>query len=92
LFPESRDIILKAVCPHLSLDKAVILKSDTEIKLTAFTNHEAVISMDGQVEESLQNGEEITVTLSPKVTRFIRLKPEGNFYNTLTSKLKGKSI
>jgi NAD+ kinase len=92
LFPESRDIILKAVCPHLSLDKAVVLKSDTEIKLTAFTNHEAVISMDGQVEESLQNGEEITVTLSPKVTRFVRLKPEGNFYNTLTSKLKGKSI
>ena len=92
LFPESKEIILKAVCPHLSLDKAIILKPDTRIALKTMTNHDAVISMDGQVEEQLQSGEVVNISLSPIVTRLIRLRPGGMFYKTLTSKLKGKSI
>ncbi len=92
LFPESKEMILKAVCPHLSLDKAILLKPDTKITLKTMTNHDAVISMDGQVEEQLKNGEVVTITLSPRVTRFIRLKPVDTFYKTLTLKLRGKSI
>ncbi len=92
LFPESKEMVLKAVCPHLSLDKAIILKPDTRITMKTMTNHDAVISMDGQVEDQLKNGEVVTITLSPRVTRFIRLKSADNFYKTLTSKLKGKSI
>jgi NAD+ kinase len=92
LYPESRDILLKAVCPHLSLDKALVVASGCKIKLKVHTNHEAVISMDGQVEEQLSNEDEITVMLSKNVSRFMRLRPRGTFYTTLVSKLKGKSI
>jgi len=92
MYPESRDIILKAVCPHLNMDKALILKPDTRIKMKVFTNHDAVISMDGQVEETLSNESEIEVTLSPHVSKFIRLRPGSAFHTTLVSKLKGKSI
>ena len=76
----------------MSLDKAIILKPDTRIALKTMTNHDAVISMDGQVEEQLQSGEVVNISLSPIVTRLIRLRPGGMFYKTLTSKLKGKSI
>jgi len=92
LYPESRDIILKAVCPHLSLDKALVLSPETKVSLRVHTNHEAVVSMDGQVEEPLGNGDGVVVSLSPHVTRFTRLRPRSDFYSTLTTKLKGKSL
>jgi NAD+ kinase len=92
LHPESRDIILKAVCPHLSMDKAVVLAPASNVRLKVFTNHGAVVSMDGQVEEPLNTEDEIEVSLSPNVTKFIRLRPKGEFYSTLVSKLKGKSL
>lgn len=91
LYPESRQILLKAVCPHLNMDKALVLKPDTKIKLKIFTNHDAVISMDGQVEDKLVNEDEIEVSLSPNVSKFIRLRPQSNFYTSLVSKLMGKS-
>ncbi|MGA2158308.1 MAG: NAD(+)/NADH kinase [Dehalococcoidia bacterium] len=92
LHPESRDLILKAVCPHLSMDKAVILAPASTVRLKVFTNHGAVVSMDGQVEEPLNTEDEIEVSLSPNVTKFIRLRPKSEFYSTLVSKLKGKSL
>jgi NAD+ kinase len=92
IYPESRDMILKAVCPHLSMDKALVLAPDSVVKLKVSTNHEAVISMDGQVEEPLKSGDEIEVALSKNISKFIRLRPRSMFYTTLVSKLKGRSI
>lgn len=92
LFPESKEMVLKAVCPHLSMDKALVLARDTEITLQVMTNHDAVISVDGQVEESLRNGEQVSIKRSEHVTRFIRLRPAGAFYASLTAKLRGKTL
>jgi NAD+ kinase len=92
LYPESRAVILKAVCPHLNMDKALILAPGSRINLKVFTNHDAVICMDGQVEDNLADGDEIEVTLSPNVTKLVRLRPQGAFYTSLVSKLKGKSL
>lgn len=92
IYPESKDMILKAVCPHLNMDKALVVASGANIKLKVMTNHEAIICMDGQVEEVLVNGEEVTVSLSPHVTRFARLRPRSMFYTTLVTKLRGKYL
>jgi NAD+ kinase len=92
MYPESKDIIVKAVCPHLSMDKALVLSPGTAVKMKVFTNNEAIVSMDGQVDKPLKDGDEVTVRLSKNVTKFIRLRPKGTFYTTLVSKLKGKSI
>jgi NAD+ kinase len=92
VYPESKAVILKAVCPHLNMDKALILAPESVIRLKVFTNSDAVISMDGQVERPLENEDEIEVSLSPHVTRFIRLRPRSAFYTSLVSKLKGKSL
>ncbi|MFA5079005.1 MAG: NAD(+)/NADH kinase [Dehalococcoidia bacterium] len=92
LYPESHDIMMKAVCPHLNMDKAIVLAPSTRITLKAFTNHEAMISMDGQVEEMLKSGDQVEVCLAEQTSRFLRLRPRGSFYSTLVSKLKGKSL
>jgi NAD+ kinase len=90
LYPGSRDIIIKAVCPHLNMDKALVVAGSSKIKLRTLTKHQAVVSMDGQVEQPLEDGDEVTVSLSEHVTRFIRLREPNAFYTTLVSKLKGK--
>jgi len=92
VYPESRDMLMKAVCPHLNMDKTIMMAPSTRIALKAFTNHEAMISMDGQVEEQLKNGDEVEVSLAEQTSRFLRLRPRGSFYRTLVSKLKGKSL
>lgn len=92
IYPESKDIVLKAVCPHLNMDKALVLSSGSKIKLKVQTVHEAIISMDGQVEEILGDGGEVSVSLSPHVTRFVRLRPRSVFYTSLVTKLKGKPL
>ena len=92
LYPESRDIIMKAVCPHLNLDKAIVLAPSTTLKLKVFTNHDAVISMDGQVEEQLKSGDLVEVCLAEPTVRFLRLRSRDSFYQTLVSKLKGKTL
>jgi len=92
MYPESRDIIMKAVCPHLNMDKAIVLSPSTKITLKVFTNHEAIVCMDGQVEETLQNGTEIEVSITEKTTKFLRLRDKNSFYRTLTAKLNRKSL
>jgi len=92
LYPESRDMLIKAVCPHLNMDKAIVLAPSTKVELKVFTNHEAMISMDGQVEEQLKSGDTVEVCMSEQTTRFLRLRSKDSFYQTLVSKLKGKSL
>ena len=92
VYPESRDIIMKAVCPHLNMDKAMVLDPSTKIRLKVITNHESIISMDGQVEELLKNGDEVEVSVCDKTTKFLRLRSRNSFYETLVSKLKGKFL
>jgi NAD+ kinase len=92
IYPESKDMVMKAVCPHLNMDKALVVSSAARIRLKVMTNHEAIVSMDGQVEETLRDGDEVSVSLSPYVTRFVRLRPRSMFYTTLVTKLKGKTL
>ena len=92
IYPESKDMVLKAVCPHLSMDKALVLPSGAEIKFRVKANQEVILSMDGQVEVALKNGDEATVSMSPHITKFVRLRPRSTFYTTLVTKLRGKII
>lgn len=87
IYPESKDMVIKAVCPHMNMDKALVVAAESRIRLAVVTKHEAIVSMDGQVEEVLRDGDEVTVSLSPYVTRFVRLRPRSMFYTTLITKL-----
>lgn len=90
LCPQAKEIIFKPVCPHLALDRAVVLLSDAEIRLKVTTTHEAMLSIDGQVELPLSSGDEVRIKCSPHVARFLRIRPRAYFYSYLESRLKGK--
>ena len=90
LHPQSKEIILEPICSHFTFDKSLVLPPKTTIELKITTNHEAMVSIDGQVESKLVSGDEIAVKLSPYTARFLRLQPEAYFIKSLESKLKRK--
>jgi NAD+ kinase len=90
LHPQSKDIILNPICPHFTFTESLVLPPQTIIQLKVTTSHEAMFSIDGQVESQLQSGDEITVRLSPYTARFLRLQPESYYFKSLESRLKRK--
>lgn len=92
LYPEAKEMIVKPVCPHFCFDKTLVLPPRSVVVLRVITTHEAVFSLDGQVEKALRNDEEVRVRLSPYVARFLRIQPRSYFYASLEAKLKGTRV
>lgn len=92
LYPEAKQMVFKPVCPHLAPDNAVVLPPEAKIQLTVTTTHEAMLSIDAQVEMPLTSGDEVRVKLSHHVGRFLRIRPKGYFYSYLESRLKLSSV
>jgi NAD+ kinase len=90
LQPQAKEIILKPISPHFTFDKALVLPPDTIISLKINTNHESMISIDGQLETPLQSEEEISIKLSTHMANFLRMQPVNYFYQQLESKLNRK--
>jgi len=92
LHPETKDIVLKPIAPHFSIDQALVLPSDTQVTLKVSTGHEAMVSIDGQVEFPLRDGDEVKARISPYSAVLWRLRPRSYFYNSLEQVFKGKML
>lgn len=88
LHPQSKNMVLAPVASHFSFGKILVLPPATEIELKVSTTHDAMISIDGQLELPLNDGSIIAAKLSSHTARFLRLQPQGYFYRTLESRLK----
>jgi NAD+ kinase len=82
--PELRNMLIVAIAPHLSVDRAVILPEGARVCLTVQTTHQAVLSVDGHPPVHLENDDEVHVTANDNTARFIRFEDRGYFYRNLT--------
>jgi NAD+ kinase len=82
--PELRNILLVAVAPHLSLDRAIVLAEGSSVSITVQTGHQAVLSPDGQVPIGLADGDRVDVCASEHTAKFLRFRDPGYFYRNLT--------
>ena len=87
LHPLAREILLLPIAAHLSLSTALVLPSDTKVKLEVSTTHGATLSIDGQIEVPLSDGSVVEVRRSPHVTRLLRSDQPTSFYETLMQRL-----
>lgn len=92
LHPQSRDMLIQPICPHLSFARCLIVPASAIIVLTTFTEHQAMLSTDGQMDLPLKSGDSVTLHLSDVVVRFLRLHPPSYFYGSLTQRLKGEHL
>lgn len=81
--PELRNILIVPVAPHLSVDRSIILAEGAHVTLKVNTNHEAVLSADGQPPIILRDGDEVDVCASDYTINFVRFQDQGYFYRNL---------
>lgn len=87
--PTAPYIIAKALSPHPVSEAAIVLEPSALIEVAVRTEHGAVLSIDGQEDTPVANGDAITVRRSPYQARFLRLRPPGYFYEMLRDLLSG---
>lgn len=90
--PDLRNILIVAVAPHLSLDRAIILSEGSVVTVTVNTNHEAVLSVDGQSPITMLDGDSVRVDALPEMARFVRFQDYGYFYRNLTAYMEQNPI
>lgn len=83
--PEMRNILLMPIAPHLSVDRAVVLSEGASICITVQTQHEAVVSVDGQEPLPMVSGDCVQIKAHEKSLRMVRFEDSGYFYRNLTA-------
>lgn len=86
--PALKNIVLVPIAPHLSLDKPIVLSQGSVVEMAVSTDHQAILTNDGQNEVTLKNGDRVVVQASKHMARFARVQPANYFYHTMMSRLK----
>lgn len=88
LQPELRNLLLTPVLPHLMPAHSVVLPAEAKIEVIVRTEHEAILSVDGQADLPLRGKAGIRVSASPHYCRFLRARPRTYFYDGLIRRLQ----
>jgi NAD+ kinase len=91
MYPQSQDFLLIPVAPHLSPAYPIVVSAKSEVVLRVSTFQDATLSIDGNVNLTLVNGDSVTIRRSPYIARFRRIRQRDSFFSTLEEKLKGKT-
>jgi NAD+ kinase len=86
--PTLDNILLIPIAPHLSMERAIVLNQGATVDMRVVTDHQAILTVDGQFEFTLLDGDRVTVRASPHIARFVRLQSPAHFYRTLMARLR----
>lgn len=87
LAPEVKTLVLVPIAPYLSQLRSLVLPEGSHVFFRLETDHNAILTIDGQIDVELQNGDEILVQASKHIARFARLQTRTYFYRTLVERL-----
>ena len=87
LHPQSRDLLIEPVAPHLGLATALVLPPESVVEITLVADNQAVVSVDGRGDLALTTGQTVEIKRGPYTARFLRANPPSHFYSTLTRRL-----
>jgi NAD+ kinase len=90
LHPQSQEIVLQPISCHLGLSHALVLPPQSIFDLKVARREKVVLSIDGQVELPLSDGQNVRVKLSPYTAHFLRIHEPTYFYSSLWQKLGGR--
>jgi NAD+ kinase len=85
--PDLRNILIVPVAPHLSFDRAVVLHEGSWVQVTIYTDHQAIISADGQEPVPLADGDSIWICASDDTAEFVRFQDPDYFYRNLNKRM-----
>jgi NAD+ kinase len=87
LHPEAHELVLMPVAPHLAVARALVLPSSAVIELRVASEEKGILSVDGQVNKEMANGQGVRVFHSSHLARFLRLGSPLDYYAALSQRL-----
>ena len=87
LAPDSSELVVTAICPHISALHSLVVPPDVPLRLQVWTPESAVVNVDGQIDRPVENGQAITVRVSSSTTTFARGGSRIDFYRRILAKL-----
>ncbi len=87
LHPESREVIVTPVAPHLSPANSLVLPAGALVEVEIAPAQQAILSVDGQPDVELAGGDVVSVKTNSHEARFLRLGPPGDFYTRVGRRL-----
>jgi len=86
--PELKNILLIPIAAHLSMSRAIVLAQGAKVRIQVHTDHQAILTVDGQFEYELLDGDWVSVQASRYASRFLRFQDRTYFYGTLMERLR----
>ena len=87
MFPESDELLLVPVSPHLSLGNPLLIRSEGVVELKLTSEYPGLASADGQMDIALERGDIVRVTKGQATALFLRDSEPAAFYANLTQRL-----
>ncbi len=88
LHPELNDILLTPIAPHRALERSLVLPQESVVEVYLSTEYSAILSVDGQVDVELEDGDTVSVRVSPDRCNLVRTQPRSYFNRNLLERLK----
>ncbi len=87
LEPQSRQLVLAPVSPHLSMATPLVLGEESRVALEIAGGGGAVVSLDGHNDHDLGPGDVVRASKSAKTAKFLRARKPPYFFETLAQRL-----
>lgn len=88
LAPTVRTMLLTLISPYLSPINSLVLPEGACVSLRVHSQNNPILTVDGQTDFQLQDGDVVETKASPHLARFARLDSRGYFYRTLVNRLR----
>ncbi|MDH4209179.1 MAG: NAD(+)/NADH kinase [Anaerolineae bacterium] len=88
LHPLLRDMLLTPIAPHRALERSLVVPAESGIEIRLSADYPAVLSIDGQIDTQMENGDKVGVSVSPHTCKLIRTQPTTYFGRDLLERLK----
>ena len=87
LDPLSRNIIVTPIAAYLATLRSVVVPGEQSVTCTVVAGEEAVISIDGWIDEPLEPGDRVTVAAAAAPIRFAELDGLAPFWDLVRQKV-----
>jgi NAD+ kinase len=88
LHPQLRDMLLTPIAPHRALERSLVLPPESAVEIRLSTEYPAILSIDGQIDVQLEDGDRILVSVSPHPCNLVRTRASNYFGRNLLDRLK----
>lgn len=88
LAPTVRTMLLTLISPYLSPIHSLVVPEGAHVSLQVLSQHPPILTIDGQIDFELQDGDVVETAASPHLARFARLETKTYFYRTLMNRLR----